>query len=175
MRLDKNQDTIILEKDNKKLEVHVNVNSNLDFSMRLKSSDINKKDSYCFIIDDSNTSVYYAMSKFYENLLNEYNNNSSFYKNRYKEYPIYNEKLDMFKFHSDHGKFDYYEFIRIFRKNGIYYIFFNTKNGYFKLSKNQSKYANFVKYFNELYSILEKEYISKNKFGAKTYKYGDMK
>ena len=180
MKLDKFQDTIILKNDNKRLEIAVDVNGNLDFSMKLKSNSTNIKDAYCFIIDDEDKTeesinIYYEMSKFYENLLDEYNKNSKFYINRYSTNPIYNEKLDMFKFHSDNGKYDNSDFIRIFRKDGKYYLFFNSINKEFKLLRNQSKYSNFAKYFNEFYSRLCKEYIRCNNFNGKTYKYGDKK
>lgn len=175
MKIDKYKDAIVLENDNKKLNICVQVQGNLDFSMSLKSNNPNNKIANSFVIDDSNKAVYYAIAKLYESLLNEYNNNIAFYKERYSEYPIYNEKHEMFKFHSDNGNINEYnyEFIRLFRKNGIYYIFFNADSNSFKLSNIQSKYVDFVKYFNSFYNMLYTEYVKENGFAGKIYKYGD--
>lgn len=166
MDLYKDENNLILDDGKgKKLIIKVDINGNLDFHMSMES----KKDSKnptCFIIDDENKTAYFAIAKLYQELLDEYNridpkcfiNNPIFYKERYKNYPVYNSKHKMFKFHSDGSNINDKNFIRFFEVNGIYYIFFNKSDAKeFKLSNSGSRYLNFCKYFNKFYSNLCKE------------------
>ncbi|MBQ7140060.1 MAG: hypothetical protein IJO32_00995 [Bacilli bacterium] len=166
-------DKIILEKDNKKLYISVQVSGNLDFYMYLGPR---TSESSTFIIDDGNPNLYFATAQLFDNLINEYNVNTKFYKKRYEAHPVYNEKLEMFKFHSDDSNINDNDFTRFFKKDGKYYIVFNKDNKTLRLSNSGSRYPTFVKYFNKYYSTLVK-YYENNNFNVdnKVKKYEEQK
>ena len=159
MDLYKINDKIILENDNKKLNISVEVNGNLDFYMYLGPR---TNPSSSFIIDDKNSSLFFATSNLFEELKDEYKKNEYFYKSRYDGFPVYNEKLEMFKFHCDDSNINDNNFTRFFRKDGKYYIVFNKDNKKLRLSNSGSRYPTFVKHFNKYYSTLVKYYDNNN-------------
>jgi len=160
MDLHKIDDKIILENDNKKLHVSVEVNGNLDFYMYLRTSRV--ENSASFIIDDKNPEIYFITSSLFEDLVTEYKKNEYFYKSRYDGFPVYNEKHEMFKFHCDDSNVNDNNFTRFFRKDGKYYIVFNKDNKTLRLSNSGSRYPNFVRYFNNYYSSLVKHHTNSN-------------
>jgi len=160
MDLYKINDKIILEEHDKKLNVSVNVNGNLDFYIYLRTP--KTENSASFVIDDKNPDIYFTTSKLFEDLVNEYKKNEYFYKSRYDGFPVYNEKLEMFKFHCDDSNINDNNFTRFFRKDGKYYIVFNKDNKTLRLSNSGSRYPTFVKHFNKYYSNLVKYYDNNN-------------
>lgn len=171
MKLIKEENNIIILDNElgKKLIIYVDVDKSLDFHMSLKTSKkLDEKSSTFFEIGDTDKNdidaqnIYFATVKLFQNLLGTFNKSKIFYKNRFSDIPIYNEKNECFNIHNDEGKIDKLDYIRFFRKNGKYYFFFNQKSKRFNLSNQKTRYKEFSKYFNEFYSNLYKECISKD-------------
>lgn len=182
---DEKSNMIILDDETgKKLNINVDIDGNLDFHMNLKTNKkLSDKESTYFKISDDNDfdskSIYFATAKLFQDLLDTLTNFQDFYKDRFKETPVYNESRQCFKFHNDSGKINNLDYIRFFRRNGEYYFFFNQSNKEFNLSKLNTRYKDFSNCFNKFYSNLDKECVSKDlkdnripKFTKKS-KYGD--
>lgn len=168
MNLYKNEDIIVINKDEKCLNIKVDkdginiwVLNTSDKNENRTSKQIRKDNS--FRITEYDRKLFYIFNEFYNGLVSEYNFYKDFNDTIYGENTVYREKNNCFTFFLENNSL-----MRVLKgtikesdEKAIVLSFENlerNQNKGFSLPMHNSGYTEFIEYFKILYKELNKEY-----------------
>ena len=175
MIITKNKNNVVISSKNKELTILKEDNDTI--SLDFFNSRIDNNNDKAIEFGEENKLVYDSVRQLFNDLKEEYFNYREYFDQVYKEFideygnvrniSIFNKKHDSFIFYSDNGNFNNNSYIRIFKNNDKYYIYFNKPSMGFTIKEDNSKfkYNSFYKYFLSFMKNIKGE--KKNKYYGK--------
>ena len=159
MNLYKNNNSIVLNKDEKCFNIQDENNYNLWITGD-KSSKLSGKS---FKITEYDRKIYYIFREFYLSLLDQYNAYKDFNDYKYEDCPLYDEEHNWFTFYDDYSNVNDGNFFRIIKNEtkepytiGIYIQNKNNRLQSHIVAKSGSRYQEFIGCFSNLINELNK-------------------
>lgn len=166
MQITKSEETLFLEKNDKVLAITQNENIELyliNNNMKPNISEKNIKDNYSIQFSNRDGKIYEIMDDFYSSLVDFYNISEELMDEIYKDMRLYIKNKNCFVFYNEASESiknnNYIAITKGKTKDGLRTIiafYFHTKKNNFVLSRGNSRYLGFTKYFEELYKRINK-------------------